>query len=72
MLEQILRKMAFYLTGLELEQSILSEKKNQFLESFMEKLMQKLTGVTEVEDLDNVLEDLQNEQNEKQPTTVSA
>ena len=59
-----MRKMAFYLTGLELQQEMLSKKKNQFLESFMEKLMQKLTGMTEAEEVDDVLESLQTQQNE--------
>ena len=37
-LEHVIRKMAVYLTSLELEHEILSKKQNQFLETFMEKL----------------------------------
>ena len=51
--------MAFYLTGLEVEHEILSKKKTQFLETFMEKLMQKLTGIEEVAELEDVLDGLQ-------------
>ena len=36
MIEQILRKMAYYLTGLELEHEMLSRKQTESMEAFME------------------------------------
>ena len=57
-LEHAIRKMAVYLTNLELEHEILSKKKNQFLETFMQKLSKKLQGIQEADNIDNIIDDL--------------
>ena len=55
MVEQILRKMAYYLTGSELEHEMLSRQKTEFMQPMMEKLMKKMMGLTDSADVETML-----------------
>ena len=48
--------MAYYLTASELEHEMLSQKKTEFMQPMMEKLLKKMMGVSDSTDIESMLD----------------